>query len=168
MIEDLFYTAWPLTLVFWLVFILAIAGYAVVLVVGIRYVIRTIIVLLRRGGYIASDFVKEVVDTVKSEIPIVEADRPEEIDFAEMKNKIAKKMEEERAKYKPIGEEDETEVVEKAEARPMRKSAIKELEPEITEVEVEEETKEQKIEEKPKKSEKEKSGTDKVNDIFDM
>ena len=64
MIQDFFYTAWPLTLVLWMIFFIVVAGYLVVMVVGVRYVIRTVIGILRRAGYIASDFVSEVVDSV--------------------------------------------------------------------------------------------------------
>jgi len=160
MIEDFFYTAWPLTLVFWLVFVLAIAGYAVVLVVGIRYVIRTVIVVLRRGGYIASDFVKEVVDTVRSEIPLVETDKVEEIDFTTMKNQLAKKMQEEKANFEPLEEEEiEVEVVE--ETKPKKQGRAEQEVEVVQEVKVTEP-------EKPKKLENEKTGTDKVKDIFDL
>jgi hypothetical protein len=164
MIEDFFYTAWPLTLVLWLVFILSIVGYAVVLVVGIRYVIRTVIVVLRRAGYIVSDFAEEVVDTVKSEIPIVQTDKVEEIDFTEMKNQLSKKIEEEKAKFKPV----EDEVVEVAEETKPRKQSTPKSEVEVEVIEAVEEKPEPEVEEKPKKLEKEKSGADKVKDIFDM
>lgn len=158
MIERWFYTAWPLTFVFWLVFILAIAGYGVVLVVGIRYVIRTIIVVLRRGGYIASDFVKEVVDTVVSEIPIVETEKVEEIDFTTMKNQLEKKLKEDKANFEPIGETEKPEVM--VQQKPEKKVVVK---PEPVE-----EPKETKEPEVTKKLESEKSGTDKVKDIFNM
>jgi hypothetical protein len=94
LIRDFFFTAWPLTLVFWLVFILAIVGYAVVLVVGIRYVIRTVISVLKKAGYIASEFVTEVVDTFKSEMPIVEVDKAKELNINEMREMLSNRLEE--------------------------------------------------------------------------
>ena len=97
LVGDFFYTAWPLTLVFWVVFLLTIAGYLVVLVVGIRYVIRSVIVVLRKTGYIASDFVTEVVTAVKSEIPLVQAEEVEELSFADMKKQLSDRMDAEKA-----------------------------------------------------------------------
>jgi hypothetical protein len=162
MIEDFFYTAWPLTLVLWLVFLLSIAGYAVVLVVGVRYVIRTVIVILRRGGYIASDFVREVFDTVKSEIPIVETEVAEEIDFSEMKSRLEKKIKEEKTNFKPAEEEEEEEQIEVVEEiKPKKQVPVRKK----TDEEVEEEPE---VKEPSRKMEKEKSGTEKVKDIFDL
>jgi len=106
MIERWFYTAWPLTLVLWLVFFLAMVGYVVILVVGIRYVIRTVIGLLRKAGYIASDFVTEVVDAVKSEIPVVESEEVKELDFSEMKNLVEQQMKSEKKYFEVETESD--------------------------------------------------------------
>lgn len=158
MIEDFFYTAWPLTLVLWMVFFLVVAGYLVVMVVGIRYVIRSVIGILRRAGYIASDFVSEVVDSVKSEIPLVETEKVEEIDFTTMKNQLEKKLKEDKANFEPIGDIEELEVV--VQQKPERKVVAKQ--------ELVSEPEESKEPEAPKKLETEKSGTDKVKDIFDV
>lgn len=158
MIQDFFYTAWPLTLVLWMMFFIVVAGYLVVMVVGVRYVIRTVIGVLRRAGYIASDFVTEVVDTVKSEIPLVETEKVEEIDFTTMKNQLEKKLKEDKANFEPIGDTEEPEVV--VQQKPEKKVVAK-LEPVVED----EETTEP---EAPKKLETEKSGTDKVKDIFNI
>lgn len=154
LVQDFFYTAWPLTLVFWMVFLLAIVGYAVVLVVGIRYVIRTVIIALRKAGYIASDFVTEVVETVKSEIPLIEADRPEELDFAKIKKQISDKMESEKSKFVAA----EVEVVEVPVKKPAK--AIAPVAPKAEEVQVEEAQPET-------KKAPGKSVEDKMNDIFE-
>ena len=158
MIQDFFYTAWPLTLVLWMIFFIVVAGYLIVMVVGVRYVIRTVISVLRRAGYIASDFVSEVVDSVKSEIPIVETEKVEEIDFTTMKNQLEKKLKEDKANFEPIGDTEEPEVV--VQQKPERKVVAKQ--------ELVAEPEESKEPEAPKKLETEKSGTDKVKDIFNV
>lgn len=141
-----------------MVFFLVVAGYLVVMVVGIRYVIRSVIGILRRAGYIASDFVSEVVDSVKSEIPIVETEKVEEIDFTTMKNQLEKKLKEDKANFEPIGDTEEPEVV--VQQKPERKVVAKQ--------ELVAEPEESKEPEAPKKLETEKSGTDKVKDIFNV
>ena len=151
LIEDFFYTAWPLTLVLWMVFIGSIAGYTVVLVVGIRYVIRTVISVLRKAGYIASDFVTEVVDAVKSEIPIVESEEVKEIDFSAMRKQLTKTLEEERVLFEP--KEDRKEPVSLNDEKTLSVKA-EQVEKPITEPVVE------------KEKTGEKTASDKILDIF--
>jgi len=144
-----------------MVFLLAIAGYAVVLVVGIRYVIRTVIIVLRKAGYIASDFVTEVVETVKSEIPLVEADIAEDIDFTAMKNKLSKQLQDDKDKLKEesaANVDPEPDVVKpKTTKKPVViDKPVKEVEV-ITTEEVE-----------IPKVESEKSAKKKIGDIFDQ
>lgn len=153
LIKDFFYTAWPLTIVLWMVFIGVIVGYATLTVVGIRYVIRTIIVVLRKAGYIASDFAKEVVDAVRSEIPLVESDKVEELDFTEMKDRLEKKLKADKDKFK--SEQESEDVVEEVQ---LKKTTKKSPEPEVVAEEVTTE------EVDPGKD---KSAKDKMMDIFD-
>jgi hypothetical protein len=134
----------------------AIAGYAVVLVVGIRYVIRTVISVLRKAGYIASDFVTEVVEAVKSEIPIVETEAVEEISFVEMQHEVQKRLDDIKKS------EAEKSIVEQ-EITPIKKSRVEGSTPAIKEPEVKQVQQEEVREEKPKKD-----AVEKIKDIFEV
>jgi len=134
-----------------MLFILSIVGYLILLVVGIRYVIRSVIGILRKAGYIVSDFATEVVDTIKSEIPVVEVEKAEELNISEMTKMLTQKLEESRQDSEKTTKANITDTNTNS---PMVDSSPK-------------------IEEKPKKTEepidkKEKTSKDKINDIFDQ
>lgn len=152
-----------------MVFLLVIVGYLVVMVVGIRYVIRTVIAVLRRAGYIASDFVTEVVDSVKSELPIVDEDQAEELDIVEVRKQVQKKLAQDDSlgglpEYKFEPEEDNLE-----EVVPKKESSAKELK-EVKEVvkPVDDVVTEPVDEEPKKKKEKESKAQDEITDIFNL
>ena len=178
MIEDFFYTAWPLTVVLWMVFFLVVAGYLVVMVVGIRYVIRSVIGILRRAGYIASDFVTEVVDSVRSEIPIIDEDKAEELDLVAVRKQVQKKLAQDDSlgglpEYKFESEDN----LEEDEPKKKESSAAS-----LKEVKVKEEDKPVVKEDKPvvtaspepadeepkEEKKKESKAQDKITDIFNL
>lgn len=171
MIKDFFYTAWPLTLVLWMVFFTVVAGYLVVMVVGIRYVIRTVIGLLRRAGYIASDFVTEVVDSVRSELPIVDEDQAEELDLVEVRKQVQKKLAQDDSlgglpEYKFEPEEDNLE-----EVVPKKESSAKELKEVKEDVKPVDDVVTEPADDEPKekkKKEKESKAQDEITDIFNL
>lgn len=173
MIEDFFYTAWPLTLVLWMVFFSVVAGYLVVMVVGIRYVIRSIIGVLRRAGYIASDFVTEVVDSVRSEIPIVDKDEAEELDLVEVRKQVQKKLAQDDSfgglpEYKFEPEDNlEEDVPKKKESKA---EALKEVKEEVKEEDKPVVTvRSEPVDEEPKEEEKKESkAQDEITDIFNL
>ena len=176
MIEDFFYTAWPLTVVLWMVFFLVVAGYLVVMVVGIRYVIRSVIGILRRAGYIASDFVTEVVDSVRSELPIVDEDQAEELDLVEVRKQVQKKLAQDDSlgglpEYKFEPEDNLEEYVPKK--KESKAEALKEVKEEVKPVVIAVKpvviASPEPVDEEPKEEEKKESkAQDKITDIFNL
>lgn len=165
MIQDFFYTAWPLTLVLWMIFFIVVAGYLVVMVVGVRYVIRTVIGTLRRAGYIASDFVSEVVDSVRSELPIVDEDQAEELDLVAVRKQVQKKLAQDDSlgglpEYKFEPEDNLEEDV------PTKKESLKEVKEEVKPVVTA--SPEPVVEEPKEENKKESKAKDKITDIFDL
>lgn len=169
MIKEFFYTAWPLTLVLWMVFFTVVAGYLIIMVVGIRYVIRTVIGLLRRAGYIASDFVTEVVDSVRSELPIVDEDEAEELDLVEVRKQVQKKLAQDDSwgglpeyKFEPEDNLEEDVPKQKESSAASLKEVKEEDKPVVT-------ASPEPVDEEPKEEEKKESkAQDEITDIFNL
>ena len=169
MIKDFFYTAWPLTLVLWLVFFSVVAGYSIVMVVGIRYVIRSVIGILRRAGYIASDFVTEVVDSVRSEIPIIDEDQAEELDLVAVRKQVRKQLAQDDSlgglpeyKFEPEDNLEEDEPKKKESSAASVKEVKEEDKPVVTA------SPEPVVEEPKEEKKKESKAQDKITDIFNL
>lgn len=153
-----------------MVFFSVVAGYLVIMVVGIRYVIRTVIGLLRRAGYIASDFVTEVVDSVRSELPIVDEDQAEELDLVEVRKQVQKKLAQDDSlgglpEYKFESEDnlEEEDVPKKEESSA---ASVKEVKEEVKPVD---DVVTEPVDEEPKEEKKKESkAQDQITDIFNL
>ncbi len=152
-----------------MVFFTVVAGYLIIMVVGIRYVIRTVIGLLRRAGYIASDFVTEVVDSVRSELPIVDEDEAEELDLVEVRKQVQKKLAQDDSwgglpeyKFEPEDNLEEDVPKQKESSAASLKEVKEEDKPVVT-------ASPEPVDEEPKEEKKKESkAQDEITDIFNL
>lgn len=166
-----------LVVVLGIVYFATIIGYLIVLVVGIRYIIRTVIAALRKAGYLVSDFADEVIGAVRDELPVVDEDRAEELDLVAIRKQVQKKLAQDDSlgglpEYKFEPEDNLEEDVPKQ--KESSTASLKEVKKEVKE-EVKEEVKpvviaspEPVVEEPKEEKKKESKAQDEIADIFNL
>lgn len=161
-----------LVVVLGIVYFGTIIGYLIVLVVGIRYIIRTVIAALRKAGYLVSDFADEVIGAVRDELPIVDEDQAEELDLVEVRKQVQKKLAQDDSlgglpeyKFEPEDnlEEEEEDIPKKKEA-PV--ASVKEVKEEDKPVVIADP--EPVVEEPKEEKKKESKAQDEITDIFNL
>lgn len=170
-----------LVFVLGILYFAVIIGYGMILVVGIRYVVKSIITLLRKTGYLVSDFAQELVSSVKDELPIIDTDPIEEVSFDDMKKQLEERLKRDRETEEEALTDEEVTTVKtkiKKEKQKNQKKAEAEENP-YANIDLEEVDKEPEIETKTEETEKvkevdekspedEKDTSKEIGDIFDM